>query len=71
MERNIHERETSIGCLLHLPGMGTGPNPGMCPDQESDQDPSVWGTMPNQLSHTHEGYTFSLCYFLLPSFDVK
>ena len=33
------ERKPSIGCLSHVPDEGPGPNPGMCPDQELNQQP--------------------------------
>ena len=52
--RNIDvRRETSIGCLLHAPYWGPSPNPGMCPDWESNQRPlgsqaSAQSTEPHQ-----------------------
>lgn len=44
--------ETSTGCLLHAPYRGWSRNPGMYPDQESNQDLSVHGRTLNPLSHT-------------------
>ena len=37
-EQHQGERETSI-CLLQAPNQGPGPQPGMSPDQESNQWP--------------------------------
>lgn len=36
-EKHLYEREISIGCLLHAAYLGSSCNPGMCPDQESNQ----------------------------------
>ena len=43
-EKHQCERETLIGCLSHTPKMGSWPTtPGMCPDQELNQQPfSLW-----------------------------
>ena len=50
------EREASNGCLSHVPG------PGMEPTTQAHaltrkwtRDLLLWGTMPNQLSHTSQG----------------
>ena len=32
-------RETSVSCLWHTPNQGPGPQPGMCPDQKSNEQP--------------------------------
>ena len=46
------ERETSIGCLLHVPEWDWTHNPGMCPERESNLRPfGLLGDAPNQLSH--------------------
>ena len=46
-ERNINVRETSIACLLLCDPTGMCPQPGMCPDWESNQQPlSLWDDSP-------------------------
>uniref|UniRef100_A0A7J8FAK3 Ribosyldihydronicotinamide dehydrogenase [quinone] n=1 Tax=Molossus molossus TaxID=27622 RepID=A0A7J8FAK3_MOLMO len=46
------ERQISIGCLLLTPTGNQACSPGLCPDQESDWDLSVQGTVFHLLSHT-------------------
>ena len=73
-EKHQRERETLIGCLLHLPGLGdrarTGgsstPRPGI---ESATQvcaltgnrtcNPLVTGQCSNQLSHSRQGFVFS------------
>ena len=50
-EKHQCERETSIGCLLYMP---PPPNPGMCPDQESNQQPFALWDDTQTLSHTSQ-----------------
>ena len=47
------------GCLLHSPNWGPGPNPGMCPDWESNRRPfaSQAGT---QSTEPHQPMAFML-----------
>ena len=55
-EKHVCERETLIGCLLHVLGQGTVYfNPGVCPDWESTCYLWFARPMPNQLSHTSQG----------------
>ena len=57
-EKHQCERETSIGCLLYMP---PPPNPGMCPDQESNQQPfALWDDA--QPTQPHQS---GLNYYLL------
>ena len=55
-ERNIDVQE--IHQLVDSCTPSTGDlalNPGMCPDQESNLQPFVCGTVPNPLSYTSQG----------------
>ena len=55
-EKQQHSRDTSSGCLSHALNWGLDLNPGMCPDQESNQQPfgsqgSTQSTEPHQPGH--------------------
>ena len=62
-EKNIDVRETSFGCLLYTLGPGIIPsqtgdqacNPGLRPDQESNQQPFGHGMTLQPISHTSQG----------------
>ena len=61
-------RDTLICCLSHAPKWGPYPQPGMCPDWESNWQPfgSTFWPVLNPLSHTSQGtYMFCCDYFFL------
>ena len=66
-EKHRCARETSISCLLHASQLGASPNPGTCPDWESNQRPfSLWDdaqpTEPLQSAPTSSAFSiFRLC----------
>ena len=59
-EKHQCERETDWLPLLWAPTGDQICNPGMCPDRESNSDLPLCSVMPNQLSHTSQGFTITL-----------
>ena len=60
-EKLRHVRGTSISCFLHASQWGQAHNPGMCPDQESNQQPfALWDDA--QPTQPHQS---GLNYYLL------
>ena len=56
-------RETSTGCLLHIPQPGTEPAAQACALTSNQTcELLVCGTMPNQLSHISQGEFFFLSH---------
>ena len=54
--RGVGEREIPMcGCLSRAPCWGSGCNPGLCPDWESNPDPLIGRLALNPLSHTSQG----------------
>ena len=53
-------RETLIGCLSHDPNQELGPQPGMCPDWDSNQQPFGWqaGTQSTEPHQPGRGAIF-------------
>ena len=52
--------KTLISYFSHAPTGDLARNLGTCPDWELNRRPSLWGMMPNQLSHTGQGASIIL-----------
>ena len=60
-EKHQCERETSVGCLLYMPGLGNTPTSWPCAlTRNRTGDFLVCGVMPNQLSHAGQGFTLDI-----------